>query len=299
MGAALTIDLVTGPLGTGKSYFMVRKGVEYLRDGKMAVFNFELAPDFAERIAWHRWRRFFRRRALEEQRSIESRVYCIPTPEELLRLRIRREPPWTRFNGYGKEVLREGSCFLGLDEAHKWLNARLWNSSDRKGFVDFFALGRKRGFHTYLGSQRSASLDAQVRELFEDHIRLNNLKRSARMFGVPIIPWNWFVALRESHHYPGEISSRDVYLLNWCKDLYDTMDTASFGVDEDPDGGAILLPGWTDDGAPPGGGLAAGSAGGAPAAAGPDGAPPPALAAVDDPGSDWAPPLGRRGGAPE
>jgi hypothetical protein len=287
----MTIDLVTGPLGTGKSYYLVRKGVEYLQDGKMAVFNFELAPDFSERIAFHRFGRFFRKRAAARAESIDRRVYTVPDLAELLRLRVRREEPWIRTNGYGKVVLREGIVFLGLDEAHQWINARLWTDSDRLQVVKFFALARKRGFHVYLGSQRDKNLDAQIRELFEDHIKLNNLKRSARMMGIPVIPWNWFVALRESHHYPGEISGRDIYLLNWCKDLYDTMDTASFGIEEDPQGGAILLPGWTEDGAPPGIGAGGGSGGAAPPPPGPDGAPPAALAAVDDLARDWADPV--------
>lgn len=286
----MAIDLVTGPLGTGKSYYMVRKGVEYLLDDKIAIFNFALAPDFAERVAHRRWRSFFKKRAAEESRSIASRTYEVPSLGELLRLRIRKEPPWVRTNGYGKVVLREGIAFLGLDEAHQWMNARLWTDTDRGEVVRFFALARKRGFHVYLGSQRDKNLDVQVRELFEDHIRLNNLKRSARLLGVPIIPWNWFVALRESHHYPGEISGRDIYLLNWCKDLYDTMDTASFGIEEEPTEGAILLPGWTEDSSPTGNGTAGGSAGGAPPASGPAVELPPALRRVEDALADGADP---------
>ncbi len=43
------IRLVTGPLGTGKSYYGVRKAVEGLERGKIVITNFAMEDDWVAR----------------------------------------------------------------------------------------------------------------------------------------------------------------------------------------------------------------------------------------------------------
>ncbi len=89
---------------------------------------------------------------------------------------------------------------------------------------------------------RAENLDVQVRELFEDHIQLNNLRRSARMVGIPVIPFNFFIAGWRNHAYPDEVIKTERYRLGWEKNLYDTMDTLSFTEGHKAEDSALWLP---------------------------------------------------------
>ena len=131
------------------------------------------------------------------------------------------------------------------------MNARSWSREGREELLEFFALARKLGMEVYLIAQRAENLDVQVRELFEDHIKLNNLRRSARLLGIPVIPFNYFIAGWRNHAYPDEVIKTERYRLGWEKRLYDTMDTVSF-VEGSKGGGGLYLPRPTGDDAPDG-----------------------------------------------
>jgi len=144
----------------------------------------------------------------------------------------------------GEWIVKEGSCHIFLDEAHRWMNARAWTQEGRQEILEWFALARKRGFVVWLVSQRAQNLDVQVRELFEDHIQLTNLRNSARFLGVPVIPFNLFIAAWFNHAYPGDgVQRYQRYRLNWRKRLYNTMDVGSFGEKAGVDApGRLWLP---------------------------------------------------------
>jgi Zonular occludens toxin (Zot) len=222
------IRLVTGPLGTGKSYYAVKVGARALREGKLLVTNFDLVPDFAERVV-RRGHLFKHTKKLDDRvERFARRVHRVDTMAELMEVRVRLEEPWAREIRPGEWVIKEGSMIVLLDESHRWMNARSWSKEGREELLEFFALARKMGMVIYLLAQRAENLDVQVRELFEDHIRLNNLKKSARMFGIPVIPFNYFIAGWRNHAYPDEVIKTERYRLGWERDLYDTMDTKSF-----------------------------------------------------------------------
>lgn len=240
------IRLVTGPLGTGKSYYGVRKAAEAIRAGKLVATNFDLAPDWVDQVVR---RGHLRKRSgkLDERVERFSRRYIrIETMQELRELRIRPEDPWARELRPGVWVLKEGSLVVILDESHRWMNARSWSREGREELLEFFALARKLGMEIYLIAQRAENLDVQVRELFEDHIQLVNLRRSARLMGIPVIPFNFFIAGWRNHAYPDEVIKTERYRLGWEKDLYDTMDTVSFTEGEKAEGSALFLPRSTD-----------------------------------------------------
>lgn len=252
------IRLVTGPLGTGKSYYAVRKAVEALKLGKMVVTNFAMADDWVEQVVTHGKLRKDSAKVRERVERFERRYHRVQSLDELMNLRLRPESPHAVSIGPDQWQLKEGSCVVLLDESHRWMNARGWSQSGREGILEFFALARKRGFHVYLISQRAENLDVQVRELFEDHIHLNNLRNSVRLLGMPVIPFNFFVAGWSNHAYPKETVKTERYRLNWTKRLYDTMDTASFGEGSDAGDDKLWLPRRaptldTDDGLPDGG----------------------------------------------
>lgn len=241
------IRLVTGPLGTGKSYYGVRKAVQSIREGKLVATNFDMAPDWVDQVV-RRGHFFKKSRKLNERSERFSKRYIrITTMQQLRELRIRPEAPWARELRPDVWVLKEGSLVVILDESHRWMNARSWSREGREELLEFFALARKLGMEIYLIAQRAENLDVQVRELFEDHIRLANLRRSARMLGIPVIPFNFFIAGWRNHAYPDEVIKTERYRLGWERRLYDTMDTVSFTEGQKADDSALWLPRPDDD----------------------------------------------------
>jgi hypothetical protein len=288
------IRLVTGPLGTGKSYYGVRKAAQALREGKLVATNFDMVDDWVDQVVRH-GRLFKHSRRLDERAErFSSRYIRIETMQELRELRVRPEPPWAKEIRKDVWVLKEGSLVVILDESHRWMNARSWSREGREELLEFFALARKLGMEIYLIAQRAENLDVQVRELFEDHIQLNNLRRSARLLGIPVIPFNYFIAGWRNHAYPDEVIKTERYRLGWEKRLYDTMDTVSFTEGQKAEGSALWLPRPTYE-QPKDGPEAADAAPAAPA----PGPPSPAVAgpgAVGDPGHRPAAPDPSLGG---
>jgi len=273
------IRLVTGPLGTGKSYYAVKRAVDGLRRGKLVATNFDLVHDWVDQVVRHG--RLRKNTAAVEERieRFRHRYVRIETMQQLMELRVRPEPPWGEEIG-GKWVVKEGSCRVELDESHRWMNARSWSREGREELLEFFALARKMGLEVDLIAQRAENLDVQVRELFTDHIHLTNLRQSARMLGIRVIPFNFFIAGWRNHAYPDEVIRTERYRLGWERRLYDTMDTASFTEVGKKSGSTLWLPTPSDE--QPDGGPEEGVA--APAAA-PPGPPSPAVAGPA-PGAD-------------
>lgn len=242
----MAVNLVTGGLGTGKSFFAVRKGCEALDKGRLLVTNFALEADWAEQIVYGRaFGRSVRRTAKREARvsELQSRYHRVRDIDELMRVQVRREKPFVKWHKRAERwVVREGSCVVILDEVHRWMNAREWAQSERKEILDWVSLSRKEGMELYMLSQAADNVDAQVRRLCEDHIKLNNLRRSARFLGFRVIPFDVFLAVTVNMHYPKEIARRDHYLLNRSKHLYDTMDVLSFNERSEAVGEALWLP---------------------------------------------------------
>lgn len=272
--------MVTGPLGTGKSYYGVRKATQAIREGKLVATNFDMVDDWVDQVVRHGRLRKHTRKIDERSERFSRRYFRITTMQELRELRVRPEPPWAKEVEPGKWVLKEGSLVVLLDEAHRWMNARSWSREGREELLEFFALARKLGMEIYLIAQRAENLDVQVRELFEDHIQLNNLRRSARMMGIRVIPFNFFIAGWRNHAYPDEIIRTERYRLGWERRLYDTMDTVSFTEGQKTEGSALWLPRPSDeqpDDGPEDGG---------PAPAGPPPGPPSPAVAGPAPGAD-------------
>lgn len=226
------IFMVTGVLGSGKSYYAVRRIAAAMFEGKPVATNVELRPDFAEYMVRHRPElllRPMRRSQLlgEDVRSLAAHYHYTEDLEELMAIRLA---------GAG-----ESRGVMVLDEAHGWMNARSWSSTDRKEIVDFFTRSRKLGWDVILIAQQPEMLDKQVRDLFEYSIVLRNLKR-ARYMGVPITLganlflaiWSWWAAGKRI------VLKREAYRLTWVKNLYDTM--SGVGLDLGIEDGTLVLP---------------------------------------------------------
>lgn len=210
LGGVRMIALVTGPPGSGKSYYAVRKAADALEKGKFVITNVPMVPDWQDRVADRhllRWAMPGRRKALKAR--WRGRVLHIGDDFSQLRK--------VRLKGQG-----EGRGVVVLDEAHVWMNSRLWRDDDRLEIVNWFSQHRKLGFDVYLITQDANNIDRQVRALFEYHVHLRNLKKM-KVAGVPVSPINVFLAIWKWHAAKGTVVKREAYRLNWTKGLYDTM----------------------------------------------------------------------------
>jgi len=221
------ISLVTGTLGSGKTYWSVRKIEESLRAGKSVATNVRLVDDFAERIAARSPRCWFSKTRRERYVARLRRYYFYSDDlDELFAVRLA---------GRG-----EGRGVMVLDEAHGWMNSRLWNDNRRLEIVRFFTQARKLGWHVFLITQNENSIDRQVRILFEYLIRLRNMKR-LKLAGIPVLPMNLFLAIHQWNGAGNAITGRDWYRLTWQKNLYDTHEI-HHGLDDVDAAPGVVLP---------------------------------------------------------
>ena len=254
------ISLVSGPPGNGKTYYAIRKVTQALDEGKVVAGNVELSADWPLKLSRRNWAHYLRLGARRRfRREAEHRYHFSEDLEELTSIRLHGP------------AHKEGRGVMVLDEAHNWMNARSWSAEDRKTIVKFFSQHRKIGWDVYLIAQHPDMIDKQVRNLCEYNVHLRNLKK-ARWGGLPIFPFNLFLAVWAWHSANRVVVKREVFPLTWRKDLYDTMAT-SHGLEAGGEGeSAIWLP------SPPGerlgpadrtAGQARPGAAGRPAAAGP------------------------------
>jgi hypothetical protein len=237
------LQLVTGPPGTGKTYRSVRKHLEALQEGRYVASNVRLQDGWAlvfarenylDRIkdCFHRGKPSIEAKALEYER----RTHISGDLDELFSLRL---PKCGKCKGCKKEknCQREGRGLMILDEAHEWLNARMWDIDhtgkklgrdesvqNRLKVVKFFALHRKLGWDVDLVTQSEKRLDNQVRDNFEYHTHLKNM-RKFKIWGIlPIVPFNWFWAITDWHASGGErVGIKSYLLVKRVADQYDTM----------------------------------------------------------------------------
>jgi zona occludens toxin len=221
------IVLVTGPPGSGKSFFAVRQLGEALNTGKSVATNVQLSPHTPELVARANKVRYLRPgRVAQTQARVARATYVAHDVHELFRVRLRGEG--------------EGRGVMVLDEAHVWLNSRAWSADDRHAIVTFFTQHRKLGWDVYLIVQDAEMIDKQVRVLVEYQVHLRNLRR-ARLFGlIPFSPVNLFLAIWTWHGMRGKPVKRKPYLLNWARKLYDTKQI--HGQAGDDDAGVVWLP---------------------------------------------------------
>lgn len=253
----VSINLRTGQPGHGKSYGAVVEIRDALDRGEWVVTNIPLVDGWADVMARTNWfRRLFPGRCDRVARSYESRLHFV---EDLAQLRRLVLPPCGKCRGCrkGPGCQREGRGRAVLDEAHQWLNARTWDADEtgqggtkaeairrRLDIVKFFATHRHRGWNIELITQDDGNLDRQVRSLFETHTHLKNLRRFKVLGLVPIVPFNYFVAVTHWHDNQKSRQGVKTYMLN--KRLARCYDTFGAGraLANDPD--AIFLGGAPD-----------------------------------------------------
>lgn len=234
------IVLWTGAPGSGKSYSAVKLIVDALEAGKCVATNVALADDWALQAAkGNPFRRLVPGRVKATARRWEARTLVSDDLDDLFRVRLE---------GRG-----ESRGVMVLDEAHNWVNSRTWDTDEtgqgrskgeatmrRLKVVRFFTQHRKLGWDVFLITQSAEAVDAQIRRLFEYHVTLRNLRRF-KVVGIPVMPFNFFLALWGWNDAGGSIVKRQAFRLNRrIARLYDSL-ALSHGL-EDDELAPILLP---------------------------------------------------------
>jgi hypothetical protein len=237
------IVAVTGTPGSGKTFRLVCEIADHLSRGGYVATNVRLADDWQERLARRSLLTRFYRPARREQ-LLAGRFIFSEDVDELLRVQLpppRKGEPW------------EGRGLWVLDEAHEALNSRTWADDSRLKVVRWLSRSRHRGWDVRLGTQHFDSLDKQLRDRCEFEELVRNMKR-AQIAGLPIVPFNLFLAIRTWRGGPSvkrHVAKRSLYLLDDRRKLYDTHGLYALSA-EDLDGGQPILFGCdARTGAPP------------------------------------------------
>lgn len=236
------LNFVTGPMGSGKSLFAVRRIVGAVTSGQYVITNVDLTPRWEHRVAFHvsPWSSKEKRRVMAER---FAQLYVHET--------VLAEARRYRVPGSG-----EGRALFVWDEGHNDLNNRKWKDEGRDELLTWATQLRKLGFIGYLLTQHSDNTDAALRRIANHQIKLQNQREQTRLLGMRVSPWPLFLAYWYPTHL-GVAGARlqatrvERYFLTWHRHLYDTMGLFH-GLDADADDltGAIHLPALEKRGTP-------------------------------------------------
>lgn len=157
----MTVYLVTGRLGGGKTLCSVGRMVEYLERGRPVATNLNL--DLGKLP-----------RTVKNPRIV--RLPDKPSADDLLAIGKAHDTPDESNNG-----------LLVLDECGVIFNSREWQDKGRQGVVDWLLHSRKLGWDVLLIVQAANLLDKQLREaLCEMHVICRRLDRLQFPFFIRI-----------------------------------------------------------------------------------------------------------------
>lgn len=216
------LTYVTGPMGSGKSYFAVRKMAEALLQRKYVVTNVPLSEDFAERITRHVPQSHIFPWTRKKRIELLQSLYIF---EEDIKEAIRFAPPRPKKPGN----------ITGLfvwDEFHNDVNNRDWlDDKDNRGVLNQWSTQmRKLGIAGVVLSQHADNTDTAWRRIANFEVRLRNQRDLVRVLGMRVSPIPFFIA----HWMPkntqkinrgDNILHTERYFLGWEKKLYDTLGT--------------------------------------------------------------------------
>lgn len=251
----MSITLLTGLPGNGKSFSAMRKLLLGLERGQFVATNIEPGPGWALTFARSnvftrmRGKRFVAARAVD----FERRLYVVEDLADLMRLRIPACGRCGRCKSGEGVCQKEGRGLAVLDEAHIWMNSRTWDQDERGEGLSrseavsrrlritrFFAQHRKRGWDVILIAQQAGLLDNQVRGLYEYHSVVRNIRKLPVWWNpLRFMPWVIFVAVTSWNDPTKTKCGVECYFLSKSvANLYDTM-AVSGGMDDDEN--AIML----------------------------------------------------------
>lgn len=141
----MSVYVVTGKLGAGKTLCAVGRIRDYLLAGRRVATNLNL--DLVALLG-----------------PFNSSAVCYRVPD-----RPRAED--LDAIGNGSDSVDESTFgLLVFDECATWLNSRNWNEDGRAALIDWLLHARKRGWDVIFIVQDKSLLDKQAREAFAEHV---------------------------------------------------------------------------------------------------------------------------------
>lgn len=222
----MSVYIVTGKLGNGKTLISVGRIRDALRQGLRVVTNLDL--DLVAMFGRH-------------ARKIEV-------------IRIPDKPSIQDLEGIGKgfDGAYDESKFglLVLDECGTWFNSRNWQDKTRKPVNDWFLHARKLRWHVYLIIQDVQMLDSQARDAIAELTvfcrRLDNI-RLPIVGGLVKTLTGIRLTLPRIHRAKVTYASDDIVSDVWTyrgNDLFSCYQTDQMFLHEYPHGAHCLLTPW-------------------------------------------------------
>lgn len=248
MGEGAVITVVTGPPGSGKTYYTCRVIEQAAREGKFVATNVRLREGWALEMAKGNPFRRTRTGRARYAAQLLQRVVYVQSMGELAQLRLATKGWEKKLEGRGVAVFDEAGEELDSRES---MTGTKETKARRKADNTFLKQHRKLGWDVYLIAQQAEQLDTRARGIAEYEITLRNLRRYKVMTflagGFPIWPFgNLFIAIWRWAAIPGRSSMKREWftLSKRIAGLYDTHQI----VYEVDDGDHALLPGQAPSG---------------------------------------------------
>lgn len=211
------INMVTGHLGAGKSYYGVRKAFQYLAAGKFVMLNFDLIGPWYSTAASLTFSKKQKLRGspgfYERMRYILRHCYRFYDQSQLYEWTLPGDPA------------KEDRGLLVVDEAGLRNNTKTWKergdkakeeTGDQLAELEWFVHMRKLGWTCLMLTQDSDMVDKQVRGTTSNEIHLRNLQKvKLPLVGKPVSRKPFFIAVNYYHEGKSKmINGRESYRLD-------------------------------------------------------------------------------------
>lgn len=159
----MSVHIVTGKLGSGKTLVAVGKIQDYLNQDRIVATNLNL---YLENLI--------------NPFAKKSQCYRLPDKPTVDDLQMLPKPFGDDESFYDENK----TGLLVLDECATWFNSRSWNDKGRKDVIDWFIHARKYGWDIIFILQNVLMMDAQARDGLAEHVV--HCKRLDR-FSIPFL----------------------------------------------------------------------------------------------------------------
>lgn len=215
------ISWVTGTLGSGKSYYAMRRIEDYLRQDKVIACNFDLIGTWYRTFARKRFGVLARRigkndqayqdRFFEAERKLRTIAYRFDVPDDLYGFDLPGDPDQ---EDRGLLVLDEGALRLNNRNSLDRMKASERRHGHKLKELEFYVNMRKLGWTCLILAHSSKMLDSQIQDLGGSEVRLRNFARVRMpLIGIPMSKNPRFLAI---HYWPEvrSITGREFYGLD-------------------------------------------------------------------------------------
>lgn len=211
----MTVYVMTGCPGSGKSLHLAQMLLHSLDSGHPVICNFEVNRDYL---------------------SDDALFLHLPN-DELSPGKVEEFCAWY-WSRSGAPEFREDYITLCIDEAQIILNSRSWDSKSRAAWIRFFTLHRKLGLRILISSQYVEMIDKQIRdsciEYSIQHFKMNNFGFLGAFIdkllrGRPLIRWGmkWYKKDTVSIETGTILGSPRLYGFYDTRKVFDSADVAT------------------------------------------------------------------------